>query len=467
MSNSKEDETEIEAQGSETEEEELSEYERNKRKERKERKSSKKHKHKTKHKKDSRQQELVFKPSVTQVRVPSPEPILSPPSPMAERPPASRPPASKPAANVKKERPFVPLDQYEQTRLAAIDASAAKKTKKEKDRPFNIAVTMKDLIHVKFMRWLSNNSRELHDKNRIEMIIVDDEAIAFHTWHENRTSTIKPFNLLLYYVPTEEDRKKEANPRTREAYTQLKQSERIVTGNNIAAHLVNTLNAYIAELPSSIQNQLQQRCKCTLGKPGEPFFSVEPIPSKYQYNIVYNERFQEPGQEPEDNSITLISMRFWYDQATQGPPPHFLVHESRLYGTLGYLVQRAEILKRIRVTDGDTQNIQEDYNLQYKKLIKLLDTGIYSCESISAAARACIGRTATRMDPTQRDSRYQEAQTRINNPQTLVDQLIATGYYPASEGPKILQAIIQNKIDVESLATELERLKLDFDSNRK
>jgi len=382
-----------------------------------------------------------------------------------------QPVAPKPAAKTTKtagkktektERPRKPLDEYEVDRIAEVGESIAKRAAKEAVAPFNVVISMKEVVHTKLMMWLSEQSRSLHNDMRVEMVIVDDEAIAFHTFPTLRVTNIKPINILLYQTPTEADKKAEAQQRTRAAHRQQKDSEKVVLGNELSLELLDVLNKYVAQFPAPLLEALKARCKCTLGTPGGSFFRIdrETAPDKFQYNIVYSVK-EHSANEHDD--ITIVTMRFWHDPTTQGPPPHFLVYGGRLYGTLGYLLQRSEVLSRMKNID---ESINAEYTLQHKRLIKLLDRGSYSCESITSAAKTCVGRAAAHMEQTAVESAYRTAVHNINSKDQLVQKLIAEHYYPPSEGPRLLQALKDNEFDVEELMVARNRIANSFAASK-
>lgn len=308
---------------------------------------------------------------------------------------------------------------------------------------FPVNQTMKEIYFLPMLiaadRFKNIDDRVYVDRNgqpTARLILVGDEALAFYDQEDQKaySSGIKelsersngPYMYLLYLTDTA-GRKKT-----------LARANILNAGRIIAETFANYLNEYRLQI-SQIDNRLQERCRCTLEEEDRNIFSMEydEEDDPNLFAIVYNTQSKSKSRSSTPKRHIFATFRL-YDPYEEGnpPTPNAVVYENRYIASLGYIISQANWGSK----NAASNSMKKMYKRELDIATRILDSGKLSCASINSSCATCYDEN-------------QQASTDSLNKETIVDNLIARGYYP----PQARDALIE-KADIKSILRSVRRV---------
>jgi hypothetical protein len=344
-----------------------------------------------------------------------------------------------------------------------LEATAQAPTTSVELVPFSLCRTVADLFRVPLLLYLSEVTPSDFASGH-ELVIVGREAIDFHSLHpavHGEGEACGPLEVLV--ARSEAVAKVAPTRKGRESFF-------YVYLTHLRDSILPRLNTYAAAMNAETRKLLEGRCSCSF-VPGENalgIFRAELNEEGLELVISYASKGEGARAKEERHELARFSA---YLSDKQGPVPRYVHSSLRLYGALGYLIERAEQLSKV----GSAPS-KKRYTEEHRQLIQILDQGSLSCESVSSSVRACFAKNYARdlasvREPKVREGVSQKQQRaftehqRLQLPesrQRLVDELVKTQYYPAEYAPVLTSALEANATDVNELLASHARVVQDL-----
>jgi hypothetical protein len=322
--------------------------------------------------------------------------------------------------------------------------------------------TLTDWFRLPVLLFLGQQSRALHDGG-FDVVIVGDEAINFHSAspvaHE-----CSPVEAIVQW--------RSSRVRRTGVTHGVQKSYQIASLDTLRGALLNALNEFVGALNSPAITLIQQRCNCSLDRDEGGFFQSMLDEEQLTLTISYTTTSRaDPDEQTHDVLARFTAIRAGDNE----PPVRYLISRGRLYGAIGFLLERAELHAR-----SGNAAIAAKYAAQRARLLELLDKGGLSCKSVQSAVGRCLAQTFAqqlyKIPEEQRGAEWQAYMQQLTQatdaqlstlpaPEVIVDALIGQGLYPRQQRERLLAAVHDNQTNTDELlqygngvARDLQRL---------
>jgi hypothetical protein len=371
----------------------------------------------------------------------------------------SRPPAQPPAPTAAAKAPgnpkYAPYDELRRDAEATREKKNREKVEELAKRPFAVCDVVQDMLHVAILQFLSNNTKVAHDNAGFSMIVVDDEAVDFHTDVAHQSDYCRPVRVLLYRPFSEDEllRIKNGTKKQEAAVWSNRDTKFIQDLDVLSNAAIGYLSDFFRALPPATLVNFETQCNCKIISATQGPFELERNLQRKSFTI----SFVYTNLAGVQNSFDVFSGEWYWDADTQGPVPKFTPYARRLYGTLGYLLDRAE-----RLLESNDAEVTAYYDRQYKQLKRIIRDGAVSCASFGSSSKACLIQTLARYSPEEEGELARAAHAlrkESRNPEALVRRLVDDGFYPPSGAATLFDAIQRQKLDYSEVETLVDRIE--------